>query len=81
MQSTRLFSHHEAARFYDLLGAALDTQAFYETAALHDLPTSAIQGLTWRNAISAPIRGASEGSTAAEIAPHRANRTVARHGR
>ncbi len=34
---TRVFSHAEAARFYDLLGAGLDTQAFYETAALHDL--------------------------------------------
>jgi ubiquinone/menaquinone biosynthesis C-methylase UbiE len=34
---TRLFSHAQAARFYDLLGAGLDTQAFYETAALHDL--------------------------------------------
>jgi ubiquinone/menaquinone biosynthesis C-methylase UbiE len=33
----RLFSHAQAARFYDLLGAGLDTQAFYETAALHDL--------------------------------------------
>jgi SAM-dependent methyltransferase len=34
---TRLLSHAQAARFYDLLGAGLDTQAFYETAALHDL--------------------------------------------
>lgn len=34
---TRLFSHAQAARYYDLLGAGLDTQAFYETAALHDL--------------------------------------------
>jgi ubiquinone/menaquinone biosynthesis C-methylase UbiE len=34
---TWLFSHAQAARFYDLLGAALDTQAFYEIAAVHDL--------------------------------------------
>jgi SAM-dependent methyltransferase len=34
---TQLLSHAQAARFYDLLGARLDTQAFYETAALHDL--------------------------------------------
>jgi ubiquinone/menaquinone biosynthesis C-methylase UbiE len=33
----RFLSHGEAARFYDLLGAGLDTQAFYETAALDDL--------------------------------------------
>ncbi len=33
----RLLSHAQAARFYDLLGAGLDTQAFYETAALRDL--------------------------------------------
>ncbi len=34
---TRFFSHAQAARFYDLLGAGQDTQGFYETAALHDL--------------------------------------------
>jgi ubiquinone/menaquinone biosynthesis C-methylase UbiE len=34
---TRLLSHAQAARFYDLLGAGQDTQAFYETAALRDL--------------------------------------------
>lgn len=34
---TRFFSHAQAARFYDLLGAGQDTQAFYETAALRDL--------------------------------------------
>lgn len=34
---TRLLSHSQAARFYDLLGARLDTQAFYEAEALHDL--------------------------------------------
>ena len=33
----RLLSHRQAARFYDFLGATLDTQAFYETAVLHDL--------------------------------------------
>ena len=33
----RLFSHAQAARFYDLLGAGLDTQAFYEAPALDDL--------------------------------------------
>lgn len=37
MKSTRLLSHHQAARFYDRLGAGLDTQAFYEDAALHEL--------------------------------------------
>ncbi len=36
---TRLFSHAQAARFYDLLGVGQDTQAFYETAALQDLIT------------------------------------------
>ena len=34
---TRLLSHSQAARFYDLLGARLDTQAFYEAEALRDL--------------------------------------------
>lgn len=34
---TRLFSHAQAARFYDLMGAGIDTQAFYETAALKEL--------------------------------------------
>lgn len=34
---TRLFSHAQAARFYDLLGRGQDTQVFYETAALQDL--------------------------------------------
>ena len=37
MAATRLFSHGQAARYYDLLGAGLDTQAFYEEAALRDL--------------------------------------------
>jgi SAM-dependent methyltransferase len=37
MAAPRLLSHDQAARFYDALGAGLDTQAFYETAALHDL--------------------------------------------
>ena len=37
MVATRLLSHGQAARFYDALGAGLDTQAFYEAAALHDL--------------------------------------------
>ena len=37
MAMTRLLSHSQAARFYDLLGARLDTQAFYEAEALHDL--------------------------------------------
>jgi hypothetical protein len=30
----RLLSHSQAARFYDMLGAGLDTQAFYEATAL-----------------------------------------------
>lgn len=34
---TRLLSHAQAARFYDLLGAGQDSQAFYETAAVRDL--------------------------------------------
>jgi hypothetical protein len=34
---TRLFSHAQAARFYDLLGVGQDTQAFYETEALRAL--------------------------------------------
>jgi ubiquinone/menaquinone biosynthesis C-methylase UbiE len=34
---TRVFSHAQAARFYDFLGAGLDSQAFYESAALHEL--------------------------------------------
>lgn len=34
---TRLLSHAQAARFYDLVGAGQDTQAFYEAAALRDL--------------------------------------------
>ncbi len=37
MAATRLLSHDQAARFYDALGAGLDTQAFYEAAALQDL--------------------------------------------
>ena len=37
MNSARLLSHDQAARFYDLLGAGLDTQAFYEDAALREL--------------------------------------------
>jgi malonyl-CoA O-methyltransferase len=37
MAATRFLSHGQAARFYDRLGAGLDTQAFYEAAALHDL--------------------------------------------
>ncbi len=37
MNSTRLLSHDQAARFYDTLGAGLDTQAFYEDAALREL--------------------------------------------
>ncbi len=37
MQRTRLFSHHQAARFYDMLGARLDTQSFYEDAPLREL--------------------------------------------
>jgi ubiquinone/menaquinone biosynthesis C-methylase UbiE len=36
---TRLLSHAQAARFYDLLGTGQDTQSFYETAAVHDLIT------------------------------------------
>jgi ubiquinone/menaquinone biosynthesis C-methylase UbiE len=39
MSTTRFLSHDQAARFYDFLGAGLDTQAFYETAALRDLVT------------------------------------------
>ncbi len=37
MAMTRLLSHGQAARFYDLLGTGLDTQAVYEAAALRDL--------------------------------------------
>ena len=37
MNSARLLSHDQAARFYDTLGAGLDTQAFYEDAALREL--------------------------------------------
>lgn len=33
----RFFSHRDAARFYNWLGADQDTQAFYDSAALHDL--------------------------------------------
>ena len=52
---TRLLSHSHAARFYDLLGARLDTQAFYEAEALRDLPDVAIGatmelGRSWRTA-------------------------------
>ncbi len=32
-----MFSHRQAAAFYDRLGAGLDTQAFYEAAALREL--------------------------------------------
>jgi ubiquinone/menaquinone biosynthesis C-methylase UbiE len=39
MTGMRVLSHIQAARFYDMLGAGLDTQAFYETAALRDLIT------------------------------------------
>lgn len=34
---TRLLSHAQAARFYDLLGAGQDTQTFYEAAAVRYL--------------------------------------------
>ena len=37
MRATRFLSHSQAARFYDVLGARLDTQAFYEDAVLHEL--------------------------------------------
>ena len=37
LRRTRLFSHDEAARFYDMPGAGLDTQTFYESAARRDL--------------------------------------------
>ena len=37
MNGTRLLSHDQAARFYDTLGAGLDTQAFYEEVALREL--------------------------------------------
>ncbi len=37
MKMSRLLSHDQAARFYDGLGAGLDTQAFYEVAAKRDL--------------------------------------------
>jgi hypothetical protein len=37
--ATRLLSHSQAARSYDVLGAGLGTQAFYEAAALHRIPT------------------------------------------
>jgi ubiquinone/menaquinone biosynthesis C-methylase UbiE len=32
-----VLSHDQVARFYDKLGAGLDTQAFYEAGALHEL--------------------------------------------
>lgn len=37
MTTTPVLSHQQAARFYDRLGAGLDTQAFYEAAVLHEL--------------------------------------------
>jgi ubiquinone/menaquinone biosynthesis C-methylase UbiE len=37
MEATRVLSHRQAARFYDKLGAGLETQAFYEAAALGEL--------------------------------------------
>jgi hypothetical protein len=37
MRQARLLSHRQAQRFYDRLGARLDTQAFYESPALRDL--------------------------------------------
>jgi ubiquinone/menaquinone biosynthesis C-methylase UbiE len=37
MTTTPLLSHEQAARFYDRLGVGLDTQAFYEAAALREL--------------------------------------------
>ena len=37
MAASRMLSHGEARRFYDRLGGALDSQAFYEAAALRDL--------------------------------------------
>ena len=37
MAMTRLPSHSQAARFYDLLGAGLDTQPVYEAAVVRDL--------------------------------------------
>lgn len=36
-QRARFLSHEQARRFYDRLGAKLDTQAFYEDAVLHEL--------------------------------------------
>ena len=37
MEQTRLLSHSQAKRFYDRLGAKLDTQSFYELPALREL--------------------------------------------
>lgn len=59
----RLFSHREAARFYDLLGAGLDTQAFYENAALDDL----VAHLNLTTSRSVVEFGAGTGRLAAEL--------------
>jgi ubiquinone/menaquinone biosynthesis C-methylase UbiE len=37
MKNVRVLSHDQAARFYDKLGAGLDTQSFYEDAVLREL--------------------------------------------
>ncbi len=63
MQRPRIFSHQEAARFYDMLGAGLDTQAFYETPALHDL----IAHLELQTCRSVMEFGSGTGRLAAEL--------------
>src|SRR5215470_5754952 len=60
---TRIFSHAQAARFYDLLGAGLDTQAFYETAALQEL-VAHLEPATCRSLIEF---GTGTGRLAAEL--------------
>jgi ubiquinone/menaquinone biosynthesis C-methylase UbiE len=73
---TRLFSHGQAARFYNLLGAGLDTQAFYETAALQDL-VAHLQLATCRSIVEF---GMGTGRLAAELLSVHLPSTATYHG-
>jgi ubiquinone/menaquinone biosynthesis C-methylase UbiE len=63
MAATRFLSHSQAARFYDALGTGLDTQAFYEAAALHEL----VAHLELRTCRSVVEFGSGTGRLAADL--------------
>ncbi|MDE2135296.1 MAG: class I SAM-dependent methyltransferase [Alphaproteobacteria bacterium] len=63
MKTTRLLSRDQLARFYDGLGAGLDTQAFYEAAAMRDL----VAHLEMRTSRAIVEFGCGTGRLAAEL--------------